>query len=433
MHSFSSTQTTAQRDNIMQKTIVSAALLLVIILLSGCAPAATPPPPTVTSPPIPSTSTPQPTQTPIPTSTRVIPVWEGFSFINSPFTFADKGGHYHLEDLSSKSVKFDTDTKWKIDIEVENSSDVSTGFVVTGYSSDTEQSFNLIYTSGRWVIGYGEYGRAFEQLTSPKESFELTFSPSTRLFTMVTSDGFEFKHRIDEKLFHGVEVLSARALIGPRTTLTLSNIVVEQLRIPTEAAEGTVHMALPHSIDFEDLSTSNPTEISPFLYPNRLDVSNLFASQRWNRQYDLNSWQVDDRARSGTMALNVIPNGNPATDGMIPVTIAFLEPVFDISGYKTASIDLWINTTSNPRVNTVHNCDSSLYFYYRIDSGDWNSAGVVCGEHKTESQGWQKASREFDVTGKSTIQFAFVYQVQSVSQADPAAYFLIDDVTVAAK
>ncbi len=153
----------------------------------------------------------------------------------------------------------------------------------------------------------------------------------------------------------------------------------------------------------------------------------------WAKDGKFTSWAVDSRAHTGEYAINAIPNGNPVTKNILPVTIAILNPIFNASGYETVNFKMWINTTSNPRVASVHNCDSSLNIYYKTDSGAWTHKTSWCGENKKESQGWQEISLDFDVKGKSVIQFAFMYEVQNITKPDPSIYYLIDDLEISAK
>lgn len=140
---------------------------------------------------------------------------------------------------------------------------------------------------------------------------------------------------------------------------------------------------------------------------------------------------MDSRAHTGKYAVNAIPNGNPLTQYVLPLSMAILNPVFNTSGYDTVTLKMWINT-SNPRVKSVHNCDSGLNVYYRVDSGTWAHMTNLCGENVKESQGWQEVSLDFGVLGKSTIQFAFMYEVQNVSTPDPSVYYLLDDLEITA-
>ncbi len=153
-----------------------------------------------------------------------------------------------------------------------------------------------------------------------------------------------------------------------------------------------------------------------------------------SRDENYTLWTVDSKAHTGKYAINVVPSGNPVTNGMLPVSVAVLDPVFDVSGYDTVNLKIWITTTSNPRVASVNNCDSNLKIYYKADVGaPWADYGALCGENIKESQGWHEISVDFDVKGKSTIQFAFGYEVQNIIKPDLTIYYLIDDVEITAK
>jgi hypothetical protein len=75
-----------------------------------------------------------------------------------------------------------------------------------------------------------------------------------------------------------------------------------------------------------------------------------------------------------------------------------------------------------------------LNIYYRTGPGEsWKQHAALCGEYVKESKGWHELSLDFDVKEKSTIQFAFVYDVQNIPEPDPTVYYLIDDIEVTAQ
>lgn len=433
---------------------ISLTLVLAMFLLGGCTSSATSAPHTITASPETPTFTPEPTATQIPSPTAVVPVWTETNNINSPYeySFSDSIGSqftYHREPISDSTVIFNTDTRWLLDVQVDKPSDytgeASTGIILHGYTeSGNIPSLILVYQYGFWSIGYAPindfaYWQTFDYLTEPAQSFEISISSDGRELSIKNDKGFKFNHNMPEdlRLFSDALGISVSTQIGRPTKITLSKLIIEQLRDPFALTASAISLETPYVESFENLEISNPTEISPFIFPKMLDLV-LFQGREnelkdWAREEKFTSWAVDSRAHTGEYAINVIPNGNPATENIIPVTMAILNPVFNASGHETVNFKMWVNTTSNPRVKGVHNCDSWMGIYYKIDSGAWTHKLNWCGENKKESQGWQEILLDFDMKGKSVIQFAFTYEVQNVSRPDPSVYYLVDDLEITAK
>ncbi len=177
--------------------------------------------------------------------------------------------------------------------------------------------------------------------------------------------------------------------------------------------------------DFEDLSLSSPEVVSPFACKGtNYDV--------WGapKHPSFRNWQVDPRSHSGSIAINVIPGGNPVSERGTALSSAEL-PALDVSMCESVWLSYWVHSTSNPRTRDVHNCDSSLDIYYRKDNGDWQHYSSQCGEHKSESPGWEwHRDLHFATDDCSTIQFAFNYGLQNNLQHDPEVFYLLDDLTI---
>jgi len=440
----------------MKKSIgaISLALVLLTVLLSGCASVSTPIQPTITLSPVPPTFTPEPTATQIPSPTAVIPVWTETININSPFEYSFSESIapqfiYHREEIPDSTVIFNTNTRWLLDVQIdkpaEYTGEASTGVILSGYTeSGNTPSFILVYQYGFWSIGYAPindfaYWQTFENLTEPAQSFKISISSDGRELSIQNDKGFKFNHNMPEdlRLFSDSLGISVSTQVGRPTKIILSKLIVEQLQYPSALTASATSLETPYIVSFENLEISKSTEISPFIFPQMLDLVLFQGRESWLKDWakdgKFTSWAVDSRAHTGEYAINVIPNGNPVTKNIIPVTIAILNPIFNASGYEAVNFKMWINTTSNPRVASVHNCDSWLNIYYKIDSGAWTHKASWCGENKKESQGWQEISLDFDVKGKSVIQFAFMYEVQNVTKPDPSIYYLIDDLEITAK
>lgn len=442
-----------KRRIVMKKSIgaISLALVLTMVLLSGCASASTPTRPTITLSPVSPTFTPEATATQIPSPTAVIPVWKEIINIDSPYEYSASDAFYHRERIPSGNIIFNTDTRWTVKVQVDKLTndigEASTGIVLLGYTeSGNTPSFVFVYQHGFWSIGYAPindftYWQTFENLTDPVQFFELSISHNGRELSIQNNRGFTFNDKMPENsiLFADSPVILLNAQIGPRTKIALSNLVIQQLIDPSAPAVANTSLAEPYTTSFENLDISNSTETLPFRFPNTLDWVSFFTRDihlptlSKNENYTL--WTVDSRAHTGKYAINVVPGGNPVTkDDTLPISVAVLDPVFNVSGYETVNLKIWINTTSNPRVASVHNCDSDLQIYYKTDLiAPWVDYVVMCGENVKESQGWHEVSLDLDVKGKSTIQFAFGYEVQNISKPDPTIYYLIDDIEITAK
>lgn len=432
------------------KQFISSVFILFFLLtlvVSSCVPAPTPVPSTLTS-----TATQEPSATVTATATRapsptpVPPVWNVNMQIDAPLVFEERryGYSYNYEEIPNSGIFPNTATRWTIDMQVDElpgatGGETSTGLLLEGYTEDGQvQRLDLIYANGIWYFAYAgsstkqEYYQEFRDLEAPAQHFEIVVDDGN--LAIRNQDRF-LKGLTGTDLFGKSKVINASLLIGPRRQLTVSSLRIEQLQVPSEGAAPIVSLEKPYIVGFEDLDPSQPTEISPFVFPERNDIFGIFKEpwQRGLRTVPYLAWVVDARARSGSNALNVIPNGNPITKGMTPVTIASLQPVFDVTGHDTVTLKLWFNSTSNPSKRSIHNCESDLAIYARLDTGSWTQYRVICGEHKSESQGWQNTFVDVDVSGKSTIQFAFVYEVQDAKQPDPDVYFLIDDIEITAK
>lgn len=430
--------------------VISLALVLPTILLSGCASIPAPAQDTSTPSPAPATLPPEPTATQNPSPTAVEFVWVETIHHDTPFENEFKSNPYWDTGLIPDTlISFRTETRWNFDIEIDNPGTDATGIFLNGYTGKEEgetifgqKVLGLYYHSGAWHLGYAINNHYFatwdfNDLTSPKQSFSLTISEGGRKILITNHAEFNKEIKYKDKLFYGGETIAAGYLVGPNANLTLSSLVVEQFEDPSLPSLAKTSLQEPYTTSFEDLDISNPTEILPFRFPNSLDWASFFTRNRHGptlvRNGNYTPWTVDPRAHTGNHAINVVPNGNPVTQGMLPVSVAVLDPVFDVSGYDTVNLKMWIDTTSNPRAASVHNCDSGLKIYYKMDlSAPWADAGFMCGEYVKESQGWHEISLDFDVKSKSIIQFAFGYEVQNITVPDSTMYYLIDDVVITA-
>jgi len=148
-------------------------------------------------------------------------------------------------------------------------------------------------------------------------------------------------------------------------------------------------------------------------------------------------WGRDARARSGRMAINVIPNGNPGNlayfDKSVSTTLlnshlsGAYKP-FQIATYRRIELEFWRLSSSNP--SKTHNCLGSLRVAFRFDQGPWESKMVYCGNHKPATPKWKQALLEFPTTGHKEMEFQFDYEYPPDTNAQKDAVYLLDDLVV---
>ncbi len=352
--------------------------------------------------------------------------------------------------MFGSAIVLDADTRWNIHIRVDNLTkdvgEASTGLQLNGYGANNRfQQLVLVYQYGTWNLGYYDvdtskkltempppiFWNVLKFQTDPNQQLELTIGQQGQGFYL-TKPPSEYQFiKSGTDIFDKSDIIVARVQTGPRTKATVSGLMVEQYRLPSVIT--LTSLKEPYILDFEALDANKPNDTSPFTIPARLDMFGNLAP--WFAQnVKVQGWALDLRAHTGLVAINGIPGGNPGnTQYMTGLTMSVLGPVFDVTGHEQVELSLWINTTSNPRRASVHNCDSEVAVYYRIDGKPLEGNSIICGEYKKESQGWHQVSRTVDVSGKKTIQFALGYALQNSFKPDPFTYYLIDDIQVSAK
>ena len=148
-------------------------------------------------------------------------------------------------------------------------------------------------------------------------------------------------------------------------------------------------------------------------------------------------WGRDARARSGHMAINVIPNGNPGNlayfDKSVSATLltsrlnGAYKP-FQIGPYRRIELEFWRLSSSNP--SKTHNCLGSLRVDYRFDKGPWETKMDYCGNYKPSTPKWKQSLLEFDTAGHKEMEFQFDYEYPPDTNAQKDAVYLLDDLVV---
>lgn len=151
------------------------------------------------------------------------------------------------------------------------------------------------------------------------------------------------------------------------------------------------------------------------------------------------AWKISPKPHTGRHAINLIPEGNPATERTstttcnsptLSVSAGILDKNFNTDGASNLRLAYYRLSTSNPRPAKVHNCDSSMDIYVKRDERDWEHYSSMCGEYKSEGGMWDLMDLKIPTFGASEMQLGFLYQVQNVQEPDPSAVYLLDDLDV---
>lgn len=150
-------------------------------------------------------------------------------------------------------------------------------------------------------------------------------------------------------------------------------------------------------------------------------------------------WGRDTRARSGQLAMNAIPKGNPGDLRYFHKSISRVllssrlngnYTPFRVEGFRRVELEFWRLSISNP--STTHNCLGSLLVEYRLDAGEWQSKMAYCGWNKSKPAEWRRSLLEFDTAGHRELELRFDYEYPPDTQRDSSALYLVDDLVVRA-
>ena len=108
---------------------------------------------------------------------------------------------------------------------------------------------------------------------------------------------------------------------------------------------------------------------------------------------------------------------------------------FYIDGAQKIWLRFWIYSNSNPRPYDVHNCDSTLDIYYRLDGGKWKQQTSSCGDNVSDRKpgDFKNVVVSFDAEGAKTFEVAFAFTLQNNPVERRNALFLIDDAMLIAE
>lgn len=112
---------------------------------------------------------------------------------------------------------------------------------------------------------------------------------------------------------------------------------------------------------------------------------------------------------------------------------ALLTPSFDISQYKKIRLSLWVKSSWN-QSDAEWKSQGDLVFVDQWNMSYWGAHTISNEElrNKHGQDGWWEITIDDNVSGDlSTIQFGFI--CIHPGDADPNAYFLIDDLQITAE
>ena len=148
-------------------------------------------------------------------------------------------------------------------------------------------------------------------------------------------------------------------------------------------------------------------------------------------------WARDTRARSGRMAINAIPEGNPGkleyfndlvNKALLSSQLHDRYVPFRVEHFSRVQLEFWRLSTSNP--STTHNCLGSLRVAYRLDGGEWKSKMAYCGVHKSSPPEWKPSQLDFNTSGRRELEIRFDYEYPPEMRMDRTVVYLIDDLEV---
>lgn len=197
--------------------------------------------------------------------------------------------------------------------------------------------------------------------------------------------------------------------------------VQEEPAVPEASTEGpiTSEVVTLLSTSFEMAPGEATTTVRPFVQRGQLP------------------WARDARARSGRMAINVIPEGNPGklayfhksvSTALLSAQLNDTYVPFRVEPFRRIELEFWRLSTSNP--STTHNCLGSLRVDYRLDGGEWQSKMVYCGSHKSSPPEWRRSRLDFNIGGHRDLEIRFEYEYPPEMRADRTVIYLIDDLQV---
>lgn len=174
-----------------------------------------------------------------------VPTWNDHPLVATPSqgVFTNESPYNQRQEIYGSDVVLNADTRWVMDIQVDkidqDIGNASTGIALLGYNENGNvQVFQLVYQSGKWATGYSPnisdnrltYWEVFDSLESPSQHFDLLISGDGKIMTLKNDNGFQVSRMVDGRFFDGAQVIITNAQIGPRTRVTFSKLVIQQLK-----------------------------------------------------------------------------------------------------------------------------------------------------------------------------------------------------------
>ena len=138
-------------------------------------------------------------------------------------------------------------------------------------------------------------------------------------------------------------------------------------------------------------------------------------------------------AVSGIKSKNYAPASIPPGRALSTMTADRVATIFDVSGMKKIHLRYNARSDTNPQIAAVHNCGSFLAVLFRHDGGPWIAAMHICGtsERDPASKAFQEGFASVNLPpGAKTLELAFAFDVQGVTEPLVDRMFLVDDMTL---
>jgi hypothetical protein len=142
-------------------------------------------------------------------------------------------------------------------------------------------------------------------------------------------------------------------------------------------------------------------------------------------------------AHSGLKSMNFAPESLCTTESNCAISKNRHKSVFQVGGATRVWICFWMWSNTNPRVASVHNCDTSLNLYYRLDRKQWTHLASLCGANPADPEfdAHRMSPMRLNVllNGSSEFEIGFSFEGQRIEQAIAEPAFLIDDMSIIAE
>lgn len=142
-------------------------------------------------------------------------------------------------------------------------------------------------------------------------------------------------------------------------------------------------------------------------------------------------------AHSGAKSMNFAPEtlGQMKSNGAIAKNRH--RRVFDVRGADRVWIRFWTWSNTNPHPASIHNCDSSLNLYYRLDRTRWTHLTSICGSNPLDPGFSANSMQPFQIdvllNGAKEFEIGFAFEGQNIEHPIAGPAYLVDDLLIFAE